>query len=198
MAAQPFNTSKRLPAPRALDQGIDEMWVENVADFERSGDFNLSMYERNRLFLNGGGGHLWDVSHPSGVDIESDSRAVSVGDLDEDGRPDMVVRNSGGGALKIFLNRSPGGRALVVSLKGKSSNSAGIGARLTLEVGERSLYREHFPQNSFMAQNACQTFFGLGQAEGPFRLSIVWPSGVRQVVEGLEPGRVTIEESATE
>ena len=184
----------RLPAPRELDSSIDEMWVGNVADFETLGEFNLSMYERNRLFLNQGRGRLVDASHASGTDIPADSRAVAIGDLDEDGRPDLVVRSSGGGALRVFLNRAVGGGSLGVTLRGHASNRDGIGARLRLEVGERTLYREHFPQNSMMAQNATETIFGLGSEPGPFRLTIEWPSGVEQVLEDLMPGRHLVEE----
>ena len=186
----------RLPAPRELDDNIGEIWVENIADFEIVGDYNLSMYERNRLFVNGGEGELIDVSHLSGVDLDADSRAVAVGDLDEDGRPDLVVRSCGGGPLRIFLNRTRGGRSLVVSLQGSRSNALGIGARLVLEVGERRLYREHFPQNSLLAQNATETIFGLGEEEGPFRLTVTWPSGIVQTLEGLKPGRLRVEEPA--
>jgi hypothetical protein len=194
VAAQPFNTSFRLPSPRRTDDDIGEFWVENVADFERIPEYNLSMYERNRFFKNCGGGRLVDASYVSGTDLTSDSRAVAVGDLDEDGRPDLVVRNCGGGPVRIFLNRIPGGQALTVTLRGSRSNLQGIGARLVLEVGGRKLYREHFPQNSLMAQNACETIFGLGESPGPARLTVTWPSGLVQVLEALEPGRLEVRE----
>ncbi len=172
------------------------MWVENVADFEEVGTYNLSMYERNRVYMNLGRARLVEVSYLSAADVPSDSRAVAVGDLNEDGRPDMVVRNSGGGPLRVFLNRVQGGRSLLVTLRGLRSNPEGIGARLVLEVDGRRLYREHFPQNSLMAQNACETIFGVGEARGPFRLTVTWPSGAVQVLEGLEPGRIQVEELA--
>ena len=31
---------------------------------------------------------------------------IAVGDLDSDGRPDVVVANSGGNTLSLFLNKS--------------------------------------------------------------------------------------------
>jgi hypothetical protein len=186
----------RLPAPRELDGAIDEMWVENIADFESAGQFNLSMYERNRLFMNGRGGPLVDASYVSGVDLDADSRAVAVGDLDEDGRPDLVVRGSGGGPLRVFLNRTESGRAVTVKLKGSRSNAHGIGARLILAVGDRKLYREHFPENSLMAQNATETVFGLGDAKGPFELTVLWPSGLEQVLPNVRAGRIKVAEPA--
>ncbi len=197
MAAQPFNLAARLGAPREVDGAVDEFWLDNPFDFERM-PFNLSMYERNRFFINRSQGHLLDVSHSSGVDIESDTRGVCIGDLNEDGRPDMVVRNVGGGPLRVFLNDTQGGRSLTVTLRGSRSNRNGIGSRLELRLGERKLYREHWPQNSLMAQNALETIIGLGDHEGPMRLTVRWPSGAVQVLEGVQPGRLCVEETEAE
>ena len=185
----------RHPAPREVDSSINEFWIENPFEFEQPDTpVNLSMFERNRLFINQGGGFLVDASHFSGVDVDSDSRAVAIGDLNNDGSPDIVLRNVGGGPLRIFLNQFRAHRSLQITLRGTQSNSGGIGARLVLEVGDRRLYREHSPQNSMMAQCANETIFGLGDYDGPLKLTITWPSGVVQKIENLKPGRMQITE----
>lgn len=194
MAAQPFNLEKRLDAPREVDEDLNEFWLENPFDFEREQEFNLSMYERNRFFINQGAGKLVDASHISGVDVNFDSRSVAVGDLDEDGRPDLLLRSVGGGPLRVFMNNATGGRSVSVALKGNASNTEGIGARLRLELDGRQLYREHFPRNSLRSQDAAETIFGVGDAEGPFRLHISWPSGVEQVLEDVHTGRLVLTE----
>lgn len=181
-------------APREVDEEVDEFWFDNPFDLRLP--FNLSMYERNRMFINRGEGKLLEISYSSGADIDSDSRAVAVGDLNEDGRPDMVVRNVGGGPLRVYLNEMTGGRALTVTLRGSRSNRGGIGARLVLELGQRKLYREHFPQNSLMAQNALETIFGLGEHAGPMKLTVRWPSGTVQALNDVRPGRLCVEEPA--
>ena len=194
MAAQPFDITATHDAPRAPDGILDEFWLENPFDFQSNAGVNLSRFERNRMMFNVGGARFVDVSAVSTTDIDSDTRAVAIGDLNNDGRPDLIVRNSGGGPLRIFLNRIEQGSSIKVLLKGTTSNAQGIGARLWLTVGERTLYREHFPQNSMAAQNALETIFGLGTHEGPARLEIQWPTGKRQVVENLTAGTHTITE----
>ena len=81
----------RLPAPRELDDNIGEMWVENIADFEIVGDYNLSMYERNRLFVNGGEGELnalYLVGHPKASPAQVRSALQNAGSTNWDNKDD--------------------------------------------------------------------------------------------------------------
>lgn len=182
-------------APREVDPNVREFWLENPFDFERLKGFNLSMYERNRLYLNQGQNKFADASYISGVDLDSDTRATAVGDFNEDGRPDLVIRNVGGGPLRVFLNATESGSSLSVRLQGTQSNRDGTGARMWLTTPAGVQYREQFPQNSLLTQWANETIFGLGDATGSFELRIVWPSGVEQTVR-LAAGRHVVIEPA--
>lgn len=184
-------------APRKLNDKLGEFWLQNPFDFQRLKGFNLSMFERNRLFLNQGEFEFADLSYASGTDLDADSRSVAVGDLDEDGRPDLIVRSVGGGPLRIFLNRFPNSNSLRVTLRGSKSNRDGIGTRLVLERGDRKLHRDQFPANSYSSQSANETIFGLDDYTGPLKLTLTWPSGTVQVLENLKPGRMEIEEPTT-
>jgi hypothetical protein len=68
---------------------------------------------------------------------------------------------------------------------GTSSNRSGIGARLTLNTGERRQVREVQSGSSYLAQNDLRAHFGLGRAERAERLEIRWPDGSIEVVENL-------------
>jgi len=48
-------------------------------------------YEKNRLYWNQGGASFREIGHLMGVAIEQDSRNAVTGDLDGDGRLDLVV-----------------------------------------------------------------------------------------------------------
>jgi hypothetical protein len=174
-----------------VDRTLGEFWVTNPWDIAKSGH-NLSAYERKRLFLNvpgAGGRDFLDVSFLSGADNDGDGRSVIAGDLRNNGRLDLVVRQAGGGPLYIYENQFPPRHYLEVSLRGTKSNRLGIGARLVATVGGRDVVREQFPLNSFRSQMPNVVHFGLGDAARVERLVIRWPSGITQVLTDLPADR---------
>lgn len=62
---------------------------------------------KNILFRNNGDGTFADVSKESGVDIVTNSRGSSMGDIDNDGDLDIIVTNSWFDAL-VFINDGKG------------------------------------------------------------------------------------------
>ncbi|MCE5251115.1 CRTAC1 family protein [bacterium] len=61
----------------------------------------------NSLFRNNGNGTFTDVSHQAGVDIETNSRGCTMGDIDNDGDLDIIVTNSWFDAL-VLINDGTG------------------------------------------------------------------------------------------
>lgn len=165
-----------------LDEASGEFWMENPWDPKGN---NLSAYERNRILLNTGQGSFVDISHLTRADLDSDSRGVVAGDFNLDGMEDLIVRNCGGGPVVVLENRFPKTRWLRVSLRGVKSNSLGIGAKLKLEAGGRTLWRELYPGCGYLSQNPSHVHFGLGSAAQVDRLTIYWPSGEDQVLTQL-------------
>jgi hypothetical protein len=180
--AQPMKRDLIVPPPGDVDSSVGEFWIGNPWQFHDAKK-NLSAYERNRVFLNHTGNHFFDVSHLTGADSDGDGRSTAIGDLNGDGMPEVIVRQVGGGTVKIYENQFPRQHYLQVSLRGTTSNSLGLGARLIAESGTRRLVREMFPANTFLAQNPSHVNFGLGDATAVERLVIQWPSGLEQVLE---------------
>lgn len=146
---------------------------------------NLSAYERNRIFLNADRGRFVEVSYLTTADLDSDSRAVAVGDFNGDGMEDMIVRNVGGGPLVMFENRWPKTHWLRVSLRGVTSNRLGLGAKLKFETKTRTMWRELYPVSSYQSQLPSHVHVGLGDADRVDRLTIYWPSGRVQTIADL-------------
>lgn len=185
---QPLDRNTLLPEIGAVDREAGEFWVENPFQMPAEG-YNLSAYERNRLFVNRGGRDFLDATFASAADLDSDSRAVAVADFDRDGAPDLLVGSVGGGPLRLFLNQAaPAAKRVRIELTGKTGNKYGIGARLTATAGGRTQRRDVFPANGGMGQGPVATLLGLGQAEKIETLEVLWPGGFRQTFKDIPAG----------
>tara|TARA_B100000809_G_scaffold139072_1_gene136717 strand:+ start:353 stop:955 length:603 start_codon:yes stop_codon:yes gene_type:complete len=176
---------------RVLDGKNGEFWVRNPWEFSKTGQ-NLSAYERNGVFLNGHSStdtRFHDIGFLSGADNTGDGRSVCAWDITGDGRPELFVRQAGGGALVVYKNEFPAGHWLKLSLKGTASNRFGIGARVVCETDQRVVRRELYPHINFLSQSPAMMHLGLGESERITTLTIHWPSGTTQVLEDLAADR---------
>jgi hypothetical protein len=157
-------------------------------------------YEQlNLLLRNDGSGKFTDVGRESGPGfaLKKPSRALAVGDIDNDGDLDILIANVGQSA---DLLRNDGGNrlnSLVVRTIGTKSNRNGIGARLRLTVGGKILRRDVKAGSSYLAQNDPRVHFGMGKSPRAERLEILWPSGVVDVVLDISANQIiTVQEGA--
>ena len=122
------------------------------------------------------------------------SRGLALGDLDADGRLDVVI-NDLDGSPQILRNVHPTtGRWLMVELVGKAPNLDAIGAKITVTAGGRSQTRVVRSGTSYLSQNDFRQHFGLGTAKRVDSVRIVWPDGTVQEEKNVAVDRVvTIE-----
>ncbi len=117
------------------------------------------------------------------------ARASLVADLDDDGRPDLLV-TSNGGPLRYLHNDSRDDNAwLTLDLVTRSR--AAIGARAVVTAGGRKWIHEARPQQSYLASGDPRLFFGLGKAGTVDQLEVTWPDATKEVFTGL-PVRRTV------
>ena len=157
-------------------------------------------YEQlNLLLRNDGSGRFTNAAPESGPGfaLKKPSRALAVGDIDNDGDLDILITNVG---QSPDLLRNEGGNrsnSLLVRVIGKKSTRDGIGARLKLTVGGKELRRDVKAGSSYLAQNDPRIHFGMGKAPRAERLEILWPSGVVDVVLDILPNQIiTVQEGA--
>lgn len=154
--------------------------------------------EPNSVFRNKGAGKFEDVSATAGADLEREAvnRGVAFGDLDNDGRVDMVVSVLGGPA-KLFHNvTSTKNHWILLKLVGTKSNRMGIGAqvRITTEDGQQQ-WNEVTTAVGYASASDSRVHFGLGENKRVKELAIHWPSGIEQTLRNVEGDRVfTVEE----
>jgi hypothetical protein len=108
------------------------------------------------------------------------ARGLAFGDLDGDGRPEIVVVNMNS-TPSLLKNRKAGGNFLNVAVKGTKSNRSGIGARVQVTSGGREMIGEVMSGGSYYSQNSLVLHFGLGNSANVDRLQIRWPSGTVQI-----------------
>jgi hypothetical protein len=118
-----------------------------------------------------------------------------LADLDRDGDLDLVV-NSFQQPAAVYRNDEARGNRLLVRLHGTSSNSHGVGARVTLHSSSGTQTQTVTLARGFMSSANPELHFGLGTAATADELQIEWPSGARQQFYGLAANHVyTITES---
>ena len=164
---------------------------------------NIASRQRNVFLRNDGSGAFDEVSGVVGLDLEQDGRAFAALDVDGDGDPDLAVMAARQTPhLRLFLNHTvPRGRALAIRLTGTRSNRDAIGARVIVETDRVRRTKVLMAGSGFLSQHSKELLVGLGDSTRVDRLTVVWPSGERQVfrnlpvdvrlrlVEGGEPGQ---------
>jgi hypothetical protein len=103
-------------------------------------------------------------------------RGLAVGDLDNDGRPDLVICHINEPLVILRNVADDGHHWLGVGLTGRPCRDA-VGAVLTLEAGGRTLVRAVKGGGSYLSSGDPRVLFGLGDAKAIGRLSVRWPSG---------------------
>src|SRR5256885_8562294 len=136
--------------------------------------------ERKLVFQNQHDGTFQDVSASAGdaIGISEPSRGAAFGDIDNDGRIDVVVENIDGPPM-ILHNDSPATNHWVtLQLVGTRSNRLAVGAKVTVVAGSVLQIDEVRSGASYLSQSDMRIHFGLGDASRIDRVEIRWPSGL--------------------
>ncbi len=151
-------------------------------------------YEEARgLYRNTGKAAFEDVTSRSGdLQVRRSTRGLAVGDLDNDGRPDLVCVNRNAPAEVFRYGGGAGNRWLSVRLIGTRSNRDGAGAKVWVTAGGRRRLAVARQGSSYGCTHDPRLLFGLGEAARVERLEIVWPSGRQDRHTGLEADRQVV------
>ncbi len=127
--------------------------------------------------LRNSGSHFNDDSGTAGpwFDRPILGRGLAVGDLDQDGRPDVVV-NAINAPAALLRNATDGGRFLVLDIVDRDGRPA-AGARVRITAGGHTQAGDVVAGGSYLSASAHHVCFGLGQAVGVDRVEVAWPWG---------------------
>ena len=131
-------------------------------------------------------------------------RAVSMADFDQDGDSDLLVVHQNEPAA-LLVNESVTGHWLRVECSGRISNRRGLGAKVTVQQGDRKWTQQLVSGSSYLTSHEPVLFFGLGASKEPCDVSVEWPNsntsaitrnvGVDQQIRVTERGRTSSEKT---
>ncbi len=175
--------------------GRPDLLLANGHIFADVGDhpqLRESFAQKNQLLLNVGGGRFADVSETAGPGLQIDavSRGLAVGDLDNDGDPDVVVSNMDD-VPTVLENRQQSGHHWVgIQVTAPEGNRFAIGARVEVTTTAGTQIRDIRSGGSYMSQGDLRIQVGLGMATSPVAVTVRMPGGATYRWKDLAPDRM--------
>ena len=149
-------------------------------------------YKEPLLLMHNNGHGFTDVSAESGSVFSHAwvGRGLAVGDLDNDGRQDVVVSTNDGPAY-ILRNETPTkDHWITLDLVGHKSNRDGIGAEVKLTTATvGSQWQTVTTAGSYLSSSDKRVHFGLGPDATVKSIEIHWPSGIVQKLADVAADR---------
>ena len=121
------------------------------------------------------------------------SHSNAIGDVDNDGFPDMAVSNNMNQNMYLWQNNTTtANNWLKIKLQGTESNRDAVGAILEMMINGEHQFRYTHCGEGYLSQNSSSIYFGLGATEIIDELTITWPSGLIESYTDFE-GNQTVE-----
>jgi hypothetical protein len=167
--------------------GWEDLVVVNGHAIHKPKSQGVTLKQRPVLFRNKGDGKFVKWMQQGGDYFQSEhrGRGLALGDLDNDGRQDLVISNVNDPTV-VLRNEAvtDGNHWLGVELKGKDHADV-VGATVVLEAAGRKQTRFAKGGGSYASANDPRHVFGLGKADKIDKVTVTWPDRTEQHWEGL-------------
>src|SRR5205085_12523555 len=148
--------------------------------------------QRRLLYHNRGDGTFDEVAAQYGPVLTEErvSRGLAIGDLDNDGRVDVVINDLDGSPQVLKNALSPTGHWLIVAAKGRSPNTDAIGAVITVRANGVTQTRYVRRGMSYISQSDMRQHFGLVTATTVESVHVRWPDGTHTSQPDVAPTQI--------
>jgi hypothetical protein len=183
-------------------------WGTSLTDFDGDGWLDILLLnghaaytsdgapfeQASQLFRNVAGTRFTDVSSQGGTYFRKPhaARGDAVGDIDNDGAPDVVAVHVND-PVRILRNRMPPANFVSLRLRARRGELDAVGARVTLAGGEgKILARFVISGGGYASHSDPRILFSLpAGAESPV-VTVHWPGREIEVFRGLTPGQTNV------
>jgi hypothetical protein len=148
--------------------------------------------QRPALFRNGGEGRFSDITERGGPYFRQPhiGRGAAVGDLDDDGAPDLVVVHQNQ-PVSLLKNRLAPRTWLSVQLRGTRCEPDAIGAVVTTSFAGRRVVRHIRSGAGYLSQFDRRVLLPLDEAEAGV-VEVRWPGGRTEAFHNLAAARTHV------
>jgi len=171
------------------NDGFKDLFTANSHVHENVHFYWAEQYRQaNAVFRNEKGGRFVNVTSAAGAALRESAahRGTAFGDLNNDGRVDVVVSAIGSPA-ELLYNTSPGtNHWIVIETIGTVSNRDGIGTQIKLTGESGKVQYNHVTTSvGYASSSDKRVHFGLGTDRRIREIELRWPSGKTQVLKDV-------------
>lgn len=176
------------------NDGHKDLFTANSHVSENADFYGRDHYRQpNALFRNLGNGQFENVTPQAGSALQSAAahRGCAFGDLNNDGRMDVVVSAIGEPAKVLYNVCSPENHWILIQLQGTRSNRDAIGAKIKITSDSGQVQYNHVTTAvGYASASDKRVHFGLGAVRRIREIEIRWPSGHTQTLKDIAANQI--------